>query len=535
MPDFPRRWIWTKLEDLSEKINSGFSSGEHNKEHKGILHIRPMNISTRGKINLSSVKYVEVYNSETLLKGDVLFNNTNSPEMVGKTTYLKQDTDWAYSNHMTRIRLYKQFLEPAWVANYLHYLFLNGYFKMNCTHHVNQASINIAFLSKKVLIPLAPLNEQRLIIAKIEELFSQIDAGAETLQRIKIIIRSYQSAVLKAAIDGSLTAKWRRANPDIEPAERQLLRIQMKILDSNKKQNKISCDTSVDTIHGLPKLPDTWVWAKWKQIGISQNGRLFPSKEYRSDGIKLLRPGNLQSNGEVVWTKENTRYLPESWTKDHPSFMVGPRELVMNLTAQSLKDEFLGRLCITGPGERCLLNQRIARLSPTETMPEYILWVFKSPLFRKFVNSLNTGSLIQHMFTSQLDEFYLPLPPLEEQNHIISEIKLRFSVLNIVENTIIHNLQKAEILYRSILKHAFEGTLISQDPNDEPALTILKQIENEKANIKPKRTKLKKKMKSSPKCILNLYKVLVDSEDELTPDELFTKSGYTILYFPSFS
>jgi type I restriction enzyme S subunit len=171
LTELPNGWIWTKLEVLAEKINPGFPSGKHNKENRGIPHIRPMNISLKGEIDLAIVKYVETSNYEPLLKGYVLFNNTNSPEMLGKTTYLRQDTNWAYSNHMTRIRLFQQFLEPAWVAYYLHFLFLNGFFKMNCVHHVNQASINSGFLSKKIPIPLAPLTEQRRIVARIEELF----------------------------------------------------------------------------------------------------------------------------------------------------------------------------------------------------------------------------------------------------------------------------------------------------------------------------------------------------------------------------
>ena len=103
--------------------------------------------------------------------------------------------------------------------------------------------------------------------------------------------------------------------------------------------------------------------------------------------------------------------------------MVRGNELVMNLTAQSLKDEFLGRVCLSDESEECLLNQRIARLTPTLLSSRFCLWLFKSPVFRRFVDGLNTGSLIQHMFTSQVLDFRFPVPPMEEQNAIVNSVE----------------------------------------------------------------------------------------------------------------
>ena len=161
-------------------------------------------------------------------------------------------------------------------------------------------------------------------------------------------------------------------------------------------------------------------------------------------------------------------------------YIVAPGELVINLTAQSLKDEFLGRVCMTGLSERCLLNQRIARLTPIEVLPQYLLWMLKSQIFRRFVDGLNTGSLIQHMFTSQLAEFALPLPPLGEQHRIVAEVERRLSVIDELESIIAANLKRAERLRQSILKRAFEGKLLYQDPKDEPASVLLERIRAER-------------------------------------------------------
>ena len=158
------------------------------------------------------------------------------------------------------------------------------------------------------------------------------------------------------------------------------------------------------------------------------------------------------------------------------TLVVGSGELVINLTAQSLKDDFLGRVCITSLDELCLLNQRLARLTPIVVPPRFMLWVFKSVVFRKFVSELNTGSLIQHMFTRQLDEFLFPLPPLPEQEAIAGIVDDRLSVIERLEAEIDSKLKKVQGLRQAILRHAFTGKLMPQDPNDEPASELLERI-----------------------------------------------------------
>lgn len=123
-----------------------------------------------------------------------------------------------------------------------------------------------------------------------------------------------------------------------------------------------------------------------------------------------------------MWTEGNSRFLPDTYAEKYPQWLVSENELVVNLTAQSLKDDFLGRVCLTGSGERCLLNQRIARLSPVIVSRPFLLRLFQSKLFRDYVRSLNTGSLIQHMFTSQLAEFCFPLPPYSEQDRVVNAV-----------------------------------------------------------------------------------------------------------------
>lgn len=339
---------------------------------------------------------------------------------------------------------------------------------------------------------LPPRGEQSRIADTLDELFSDLEAGVGGLERARDKLKIYRISVLKAAVEGALTADWRARHPQVEPAGELLKRIlverrrrweedQLRQFEEKGRvpprnwRVKYKEPIARDTI-GVPDIPDGWCWASWGQVGLSQNGRPFPSKHYQGSGTKLLRPGNLHMDGQVRWTKKNTRYMPNRYLETTSAHVVGSGELVINLTAQSLKDDFLGRVCITPRDELCLLNQRLARLTPIVVSPRFMLWVFKSVVFRKFVSELNTGSLIQHMFTRQLDEFVFPLPPLPEQEVIVRIVDDQLSVIERLEAEIDSKLKKVQGLRQAILHYAFTGRLVPQDPTDEPASELLKRI-----------------------------------------------------------
>ena len=304
-------------------------------------------------------------------------------------------------------------------------------------------------------------------MAEIEKQFTRLEAGMASLKRVQAALKRYRASVLKAACEGRLVPTEaelaRRESRSYESAttllarileERRAIdeRVQSRATRKDKYKESISPERTVND-----ELPEGWTWATWDQIAYSQNGRPFPSAAYQTAGFKLLRPGNLHVSGKVRWTDENTRCLPQRFAEENPDLIVRGRELVMNLTAQSLKDEFLGRVCITSADDKCLLNQRLARLMPIIVQPEFALCLLRAWRFRRFVDGLNSGSLIQHMFTSQLAEFTFPLPPLAEQFRIIAELERRLSVIEEVEAVVITNLQRATRLRQSVLNKAFTG------------------------------------------------------------------------------
>jgi type I restriction enzyme S subunit len=324
-------------------------------------------------------------------------------------------------------------------------------------------------------VPIPPLEEQHRIVAEIEKQFTRLEVGVTALRRVQANLKRYRAAVLKIACEGRLVpteaelAKTGNRKATFETGETLLTRIfterrqiheRAQSAAARKKKYK---EPTTPVIPAGEELPVGWAWATWDQIGFSQNGRPFPSAEYQETGFKLLRPGNLHVRGKVVWTDGNTRCMPQKYADENADLIVRGNELVMNLTAQSLKDEFLGRVCITGEDEGCLLNQRLARLTPVIVLPEFVLYLLKAWRFRRYVEGLNSGSLIQHMFTSQLAEFTFPLPPLAEQTRIVAEVERRLSVVEELEAVVSTNLQRATRLRQSILRSAFSSNSATKD------------------------------------------------------------------------
>lgn len=161
------------VNDISEKIVSGFAAGKQDQadnlpDEQRVPHLRPFSITPEGELSLDTKKYVPragLKDSDYCKKNEIIFNNTNSPEWVGKTTVFDSDVLCAASNHMTRITV-KDGVNPYYVAYFFNLLLSIGYWKLLCTNFNNQAGVNTDTL-KAVRIPLPDKSEQDQIVAEI--------------------------------------------------------------------------------------------------------------------------------------------------------------------------------------------------------------------------------------------------------------------------------------------------------------------------------------------------------------------------------
>ena len=219
-----------------------------------------------------------------------------------------------------------------------------------------------------------------------------------------------------------------------------------------------------ETDAGLSELPDGWVWTTLEAISEIILGQSPPSSTYNTDGKGLpFYQGKLEF-GETYPT-------PQKWC-------TAPKKIAEK------GDVFISVRAPVGPTNLCPEKSCIGRglaairgLNGIE--PFFILYLMRA--YEDVLAGKGTGTTFNAITGDQLKTFEIPLPPLPEQQAIVSEVEFRLSVADEVEETITAELKRAEQLRQSILKKAFSGKLVPQDPNDEPASVLLERIKAEKS------------------------------------------------------
>jgi type I restriction enzyme, S subunit len=539
----PENWSLVTLSDIAIEIAPGFASGKHSSDGKGVPHLRPMNIDREGKIDLSVVKFVASTGGIELAAGDILFNNTNSPELIGKTAVVsRREHGFAFSNHMTCVRL-DEGIVSSFIAQQLHFLWMVGYMKYRCTNHVNQASISTKTLAKSIPILIPPTNEQTCIVEKLEELLSNLDAGVVELKAARKKMTQYRQALLKAAVEGALTADWRaRRATHGEPLETgaQLLarilaerrrRWEEKLLARFAEQGRtppkdwqrkypepVQPDTSE-----LPELPEEWAWASVEQLGYVQLGRQrSPAKLTGKNPVKYIRAANITEAGINF-----SDVLEMDFTEtERETFQLKQGDVL--LTEASGSPEHVGRPAVWPDieGLYCFQNT-VIRFTPLIIGSQFSFRVFQAwQKLGRFVRVAG-GVGINHLSAGKFSSIPVPLPPLEEQQAIVEELDLMMVGVEQLENNVSLSLRQSEAEHKNILKAAFAGQLVPQDPHDEPASVLLERIQAERAvrskQPKPRHAKLPKREVEI--LMTKLIDVLTEAKDWLAAEEAFRRCG----------
>ena len=335
-------------------------------------------------------------------------------------------------------------------------------------------------------IPLAPLPEQHRIVARIESLLAKLDEGVAALKRAEANLERYRASVLKVAVEGRLTERWRRENPPEETGE-ELLR---RILDERRRrweseqlakfeakgrkpprdwQAKYK-EPVAPVASGLPELPEGWCWATVDQVApVIQYGHTASADSSKLDGPRFLRITDIQ-DGRVRWSRVPGCAVTEA---EATRFRLREGDIVFARTGATTGKSYL----IENHPEAIFASYLIrVGLSPL-AHSRYVAAFFQSGSYWAQVERGKRGIGQPNVNARVLAHITLPLPPVLEQVAIAERVARTESAATEISGRFLTDSSKsAAALRQSILKRAFEGRLVPQDPTDEPASALLERI-----------------------------------------------------------
>lgn len=486
-PNLPDSWSWTSIDESLHIID--YRGRTPPFSDTGIPHLRSSNVKN-GKIIWERLAYLSEEDYLTYMtrglpaEGDVLFT-TEAP--LGEVA-LAPETKFSLAQRLLILRPPHGIIVPGFLAYQLMAPFFQSVLRFRGTGTTVTGISSRNF--KPLPLSIAPVNEQNRIVAKIEELFSDLDAGVVALKRAKANLKRYRAAVLKAAVEGKLTVEWRAKHPAKEHASTLLDRIlkerrqkweedQLAKFAAAKKEppknwrDKYVEPTPPDT-SGLPKLPNGWCWATIQQLAFVDVGFAFKSAEYTMDGIRLLRGENMEP-GSLRWN--DVRYWPEDKLAGLEHLLVKEGQIILAMD-RPLVSAGLKLARVRAVDLPCLLVQRMARLRILDdAITGFLHCSMQTHAFISHLLGDQTGTQLPHISGSGIEEFVTPLPPLIELQQIAAEVAEKLSQIEAAEKGIANSLLRASRLRQSILKQAFEGKLVAQDPKDEPTSALLKRLQ----------------------------------------------------------
>jgi type I restriction enzyme S subunit len=371
-------------------------------------------------------------------------------------------------------------------------------------------------------IKLPPLPEQHRIVAKIEELFTKVDAGVDALKKARAQLGRYRQAVLKAAVAGELTREWREAHMgELEPAADLLARIlqerrakwevdQLAKMQAAGKppknddwKKKYQEPAAPDTGE-LPELSRGWMWARAEQLCdfITKGTTPAAHKLFSESGqVPFIKVYNLTHVGLLDFTINPTFVSHVTHSGELARSKVFPGDVLMNIVGPPL-----GKVSIIPDTyEEWNINQAVAVFRPMPSLDrKYLRTCLLTREIQLWAERRAKATAGQFNLTLEIcRDLPLPLPPLLEQRQIVLEVERLLSIADATEQTIEQSLKQAERLRQSILQQAFAGQLVPQDPNDEPASRLLERIREERARKaeatpKQKRTNTRQKQAAQP-------------------------------------
>jgi type I restriction enzyme S subunit len=435
--DLPQGWAECTLGDII-KIQNGYAFPSKEFRGVGIPLIRQGNLAGE-RVSLEKCVYLEprwlgVKPDFILRKNDVLIGMSGS---VGKLCIYDRDEP-ALQNQRTGkiVQQSTEFVDWRFVWEYLKTVELQLLEKGKGLGVLNVSATDIESLPFR----LAPFNEQRQIVAKLEKLLGKVDASQQRLVKIPIILKRFRQSVLAAACSGRLTADWR---------------------EDDQYQNDFPLTWTMCKLSDISTLITKGASPKWQGVNYAKNGVLFVTSENVGLGKMLL------STKKFVESKIN---------EIQPRSVLQNGDVLTNIVGASI-----GRSAIFDRDDVANINQAVALIRLTNAVNrKYILHVLNSPVIIEHMESEKVDVARANLSLKDVGNYPIPLPPLTEQEEIVHRVEVLFTLADQIEARFVKAKARIDQLTQSLLAKAFRGELVRQDPNDEPASVLLERIKAER-------------------------------------------------------
>ena len=517
--DLPRTWVLVPLADLLTGIESG-------KSFKCVE--RPPTGDEVGVIKVSAVTWGEFQEQESktctdtsrinptlfVRHGYFLFSRANTVELVGACVIAKQvELRVMLSDKILRFRFVDDTLK-AWVLNLLRSK--QGRLQIEALASGNQESMRNIGQERigQILVPLPPVTERARIVARLEELLSDLDAGVAELKAAQRKLALYRQSLLKAAVEGALTADWRARNPPTETGAQLLARIlerrrarwETRQLARFKEQGKMPPkgwrdkypEPASPEVGDLPTLPEAWTWASVDQCSLDDAsvtdgpfGSNLKSAHYQESGPRVIR---LQSIGDGVFLDARA-HISESHFRALAKHSVEAGDVII-----AMLGEVLPRACMA-PSDiaPAIVKADCARvrLNPDVVSAGLLVSQLNSKPVRDIVARYVKGIGRPRVNLGHIRRIPVALAPLEEQSEIVAVLGDAIDAMDNQLQAIELGLKQSSAQRKNILRAAFAGQLVPQDPTDEPANVLLARIRAERAAQAGKATSARGRRKAA--------------------------------------
>lgn len=367
-------------------------------------------------------------------------------------------------------------------------------------------------------INMPPLNEQRRIVEKIEALFDEINRGVECLRDAKRALGLYRQSLLKSAFEGRLTADWRATNPHkLESPGTLLAHVRedrekcyatalcawesefSAWKEGERKSRKpakpkrptdLAVGTTVPDGNGVPS---HWLWLSLSNLG-DVTGGLTKNQQRNALPLKAkyLRVANVYSNRLKL---DEIKEIGATEDELRKTRLVAGDLLFVEGNGSI---EQIGRVAIWdgSVADIAYQNHLIRFRADGLLLPRFALYFMMSPIGRRRITAQASSTSGLHTLSiSKVEGLPVPLCSPAEQSEIVRVLDANLDKADVLEREIDANLTRAEALRQSILKQAFSGKLVPQNPDDEPAQALLARI---RANRDEDSTSLKQGVRPRP-------------------------------------